>query len=271
MLLENKIDPEIRIRIITKAETCESVLLLYYHAYKGRLLNGLIHNIGSPLQSVMFLFEFLETKNFGGGDKELREIVDSQLTVVSRELQGVAETFENFRILERMVESYERTLNLPDFLRLFSKVLWTDLFFKHNVKLSIKSDLHFIVPDMPSRIICLIFVEIVRNALKALKRTEGSRKLEFVLNVADDRNKVVIKVGDSGCGWSLDTDTSALFQPYHSRWDPLDVSEIEIPSFGLGLHCVRELISFYGGEISLSRYDDMTWVTLVLPFSGECI
>lgn len=269
MLLENGDDRPIKIKIVKESDICESILLLYYYAFKGSLLNGLIHNIGSPLQSVLLLFEFPDLTSILGRGRGLEETVGSHISAVSTELKGLGETFEDFRMLEQMVETDERTLNIPDFFNLLSKILWADLFFKHNVKLSIKSDFHFMVPDVPSRIMVLVFVELVRNALKALRRTEGSRKLEFVLNVSEAGNKAIIGVGDSGCGWASNTDVSQLFEPYYSGWDPLDTYDSEIPSFGLGLYCIKELLSWYGGEVLIRRDSGTTWATLVVPFSEK--
>lgn len=244
----------------------EELLFIYYQAFKGRLLNGLIHNIGSPLQSLMFFVEIMKME-----DKFFRKLenLQSRLDSVYHDLNVIINTFNDFRMLDQLVDSMEKNLNFPDFFWLFSRVLKTDLFFKHNVSLEVRSNVRLAYLGVPSRIFVLIFVELVNNALKSLKRVEGSKRLVFYLEVPDEQERAIIGIGDSGYGWDSSHDVSILFHPLYFSWDPLKKGIYqEVPSFGLGLSCVRELCSKYEIDISLKRLDNMSWVRLTLPVYG---
>ncbi|MCX7822282.1 MAG: ATP-binding protein [Syntrophobacterales bacterium] len=249
--------------LTTKDETlgldrCESILFVYYQAFKGRLLNGLIHNIGSPLQSLVFFLEFLEI--------ESPKTFQSQFRDVSSQLGSIISYFDDFRYFDKMAHSPEMNLDIYGFYQLFSKILKADLFFKHSVSLEIQSSVGITLLEMPSKVFVLIFVELVNNALKALRKVEGEKKLIFKLNVTESKNSIIVGVGDSGCGWDVSLDSSTFFKPSYSFWPFFDTKVSEIPSFGMGLFCVKKLLVEYGGSISLTRSSEgMSWVELILP------
>jgi len=250
--------------IIAKVHNSEEILLLYYYAFKGKLLDGLIHNIGSPLQSVMFLMELMESSENVPSD--FAKIVGSKLELVSREVRTVADTLNDFRFFHQLAESKEGTLNVSEFYHLFARILKADLFCKHNVSISIESTLRVAIPKMPSRIFVLIFVELVRNALKAIKSTGNRGIMKFQLdNDPMSGDRIIVRVGDTGCGLIAEVDLHTFFKPSYSSWNLSGKDVTEMPSFGLGLYCVRDLLSFYGGEISLKRDADFTWAEAIIP------
>jgi signal transduction histidine kinase len=250
--------------VIAKIHNSEEILLLYYYAFKGKLLDGLIHNIGSPLQSVMFFMEFMESSRNAPSD--FAKIVESKLELVSQEVRIVADILSDFRSFQQLAESKEAILNIPEFYHLFARILRADLFCKHNVSISIESTLRVAIPRMPSRIFVLIFVELVRNALRAIKSTGNKGMMKFQLD--DDpmsRDRIIVRVGDTGCGLTTGVDLHTLFKPSYSSWNLSKKDVMGMPSFGLGLYCVRDLLFSYGGEISLRRDADFTWAEVIIP------
>lgn len=249
-----------QMKVSLDIESCETILFMYYQMFKGRLLNGLIHNVGSHLQSIIFLVQLLDVE-----DNRSSEGSQTHINAIYNALNNISDIFDDFRILDQMTDNREKTLNLGEVYRLFSRILKADLFFKHNISLEIRSGGESIFPEIPSRMFLLVFVELVNNALKALSRVDGEKKLIFDVRITGEQQTAVIRIGDSGCGWSSDADPLDFFKPSYFFWPPVEVRVGEKPSLGLGLYCARELVGQYGGTISLSRSDSISWVELTLP------
>ncbi|MEJ5300860.1 MAG: ATP-binding protein [Thermodesulforhabdaceae bacterium] len=251
-------------KAVAEIHDSEAILLLYYYAFKGKLLSGLIHNVGSPLQSVMFLVELMgSTVNLLS---DFDETAKPKLDIISREVKIIADTFSDFRILQQLADSEEEVLDVCEFYHLITRILKADIFCKHNVSISIKSSLRVAIPQMPSRVFVIMFVELVRNALKAIKSSSDKGGVEFCIDPSTlSKHEIIVRVIDTGCGWDPDFDSSLLFQPSYSSWDFPKEDFDEIPSFGLGLCCIQDLLSIYGGSISVNRDNNFTQVEMKIP------
>ncbi len=249
----------------------ETVLTLYFRAFQGSLLHGVIHNLSTPLQSLMFLLSFLSREVSPTGQVEGTSECGSQelsrkIVMMEEEVSKMCRICEEFRLLDQMVVHETPMVNIPECFGVFSKVLNANLFVKHFVRLSIRGDEGINVISIPARVFTLIFTELVQNAISALKRVEHGRKMMVFRARRDEiRGEVRIEVGDNGCGWHPSQDATSFFAPSVSRWPHLgEGCEDECAHVGMGLFCVRGMLRQYHGEIELFRQGDFTWASCAM-------
>lgn len=164
---------------------------------------------------------------------------------------------------------------------------------------------HQVMGPQKGPLSCCDIVEVVKTAAESVIRTSEKREtayelsfesvapvfgnrdrlifamqqvLENAFKFTDDGGKVTVLVFGSGCEIKvMVTDTGCgiaerelpkVFEQFY-QIDPDTTGQI--PGFGLGLFCVREILKQHGGTVSMtSQPGQGTTVTIILNSSEEC-
>ncbi len=207
------------------------------------LVNGLAHNLKSPLANILgYLCLLREECAISSHDpqdekaewialmidscEKIRQIIDTMLERASNRESEEKVWINVNRLLEREVMFME-----------------SDLFFKHQIAKELVLD-----PDQPSFLgsyaeLSQVVENILRNAREAMQDS-AEKKLKVVSSVSD--GSIVIEITDSGEG--MDTATaSRIFDPYFSTKRGRSM----IGGSGLGLSYSKTVIEGMGGSISV--------------------
>ncbi len=235
-----------------KINKCYEILKLYYDAFKGDLLWGVIHNISTPLQNIRFALDFVK-----------KDLDITYLNLVEGELSRVFDVLEDFKNIEIFLAERHNNFTFEEVFALISKVLRSDLFFKHHVSLTIDMRENPFLPFHPQEFV-LIFIELVRNALTALRFVDAPRELIF--SVWTDPSSLIFGVGDNGCGWSDETEVMSFFEPGFRNWPEGKHLDYEVGiSLGMGLYCVKKLLEKHNSRVELVRSKGISWAYVNVP------
>jgi len=115
-------------------------------ASMGKLMNGLIHNLNSPLQNIGMDIELaaMYLKNTEQAVKEITEKLNSRIERMEKEFERINQILKRGAINIQMDEYYLKSMTLTLFLQQVMKMLEANLYFKHNVKKEIN-----LIPDLP--------------------------------------------------------------------------------------------------------------------------
>jgi signal transduction histidine kinase len=252
-------------------DRCFRELVRYYrHSSCGQLSRGLIHQMNSPLQVLLFQLELLEQRS----QEELRILLEvgnpsgEKLQALQRYRQQKTRQFrlelENIRTLARRVVlqgSYEEDadcvdIDLNELYRRELDLYLAQPFFRHKVEKS----LHFQEGLPRLRGHYLDFSQSFRNLLEnALEAMEGSERCCLTVATALEDGRLILHVGDTGPGISPKI-RSRVFEPFFTT-----KGNRSHPRAGLGLFMARRLLAPYDGEIRLDSVPGETWATVSLP------
>ena len=115
-------------------------------ASMGKLMNGLIHNLNSPLQNIGMDIELtaMYLKNTNQEVKEITEKLNSRIERMENEFERINQILKRGTINTHMDEYYLNSMTLTLFIQQVIKMLEANLYFKHNVKKEIQ-----LIPDLP--------------------------------------------------------------------------------------------------------------------------
>jgi signal transduction histidine kinase len=131
-----------------------------------------------------------------------------------------------------------------------------------------KTDCHRVVLDLPKLPLIMAEHDRITFALQqvldnAFKFSHPGDAVSVVLAQQDEAIRIVVH--DYGCGIRKDELPKIFDMSY--QIDP-DVTG-QVPGFGLGLFCAREIIRQHGGSITVESREGMgTDVIILLPYSG---
>ena len=104
-------------------------------------------------------------------------------------------------------------------------------------------------PDRISQVLLNLYL----NAIEAMP---AGGTLTLTLTQADDREGLVIRIGDTGCGIDPE-DLNHMFDPYYTT---------KASGTGLGLAIVHNIVEAHGGDIRVaSQPDQGTQISIFLP------
>ncbi len=249
-------------------------------SHEGKLVRGLIHNLGTPLQNVSMLIEMLDREDaqltrliHGSGQPELvREWERAHVTRrqrvqrLSQQIDVIASILRDFMDLLSMEES-DSEVDLRAALEKLGKVFHADLFFKHQVRLELRlSDESFVVP-IPGRYIIPALMHLFHNALTALK---ASPQKQLIIECQRVGGSVRVLFRDSGCGLAEGSSEDGIFDLFCTHW-PEETGGLPDCErhFGIGLYAVRRLLDPYGVKANLKRQGNETWAMLEIPAAPQ--
>lgn len=243
----------------------------------GLQVQGIIHNISTPLSVISSRAEYLAQKI-----QELlvkKELRENQLLTenLSKRLTEIQIILKNAQKIAQIISSIqeksykEQLTNLQplDIKQLLEEELdffQSDLYFKHNIETRF-----FPAPNLPK--VCMIYSHlsqmldnIIKNAIEAMYNSPVKK-----LNITTEENEqqIMIRIQDTGCGIAQ-KNLKKIFTPHFSTKLHQANNELGIPQggSGLGLSTCMQLIKLYGGDILVkSTLHQGSEFTLVIPKS----
>jgi PAS domain S-box-containing protein len=214
----------------------------------GRLAEGIVHNINSPLNTIVGYAQLLKRKHPDNTD--IDKILNSggNIANIVRKLL--------MKIKEDSI-SMMRPVDINEVIEQELDVCQHDIFYAHNVTL--KKELtelqHTINASHGDISICI--ANLIHNAIQAMEKSP--EKILSVKSYQKDKNICII-ISDTGKGIAKE-DIDKIFAPEYSTKSSEDGE-----GFGLGLAISKSLIEKYQGFIRVeSEIDVGSCFTICLP------
>lgn len=221
-------------------------------AVMGELIQGVCHNLNSPLGVVVGHLDLLKLHlDSNEGPTIPREQVESSIQKIDEATNRIRQIVDNLMVKSRMEgETLRQRIAIDKGVRQEMDFLHADAFLKHNVSYSLDSE-----ENLPELVLnyadfSQIFGNLVRNALDAMRDVSQPR-LEVSTRYDREQDAILLEVHDNGPGVEDDLKES-IFQPFFTTKKPVEVDQgsDEAPrGTGLGLHSVVQLLRPYKGEI----------------------
>ncbi|MCB2226849.1 MAG: HAMP domain-containing histidine kinase [Desulfarculaceae bacterium] len=235
----------------------------------GSLAAGLMHNLAGPLSVIRSSAEMMNTllgrlaeeepemaermNNWPptlrrGGDKIIAQV--DQIAATTRDL--LAKISGDSR-------RQHQSLDLNEILRTELAFLRNDLNIKHGVEFQVNLD-----PALPMiKGLYSDFSQALRNVLlNAVEATLGQKERRLGVLTCRNQGWVEVCVSDNGQGIPPEV-RPRIFEPFFSHGKH---SEDQV---GLGLHSVRQLLSYYGARYQIDSNPQGTEFTVRLPREAE--
>lgn len=215
------------------------------NAKNDKFAANITHELKTPLTSIIGFIELL--KKGGGKNKETREYF---YDVIDSEAQRLLHLIDDMLLLSQ-VENGKNTPGLTqkcDVKKEINTVLksLTPIAQNKNIKLSVNIEEGLAVVACDSRLQQL-FSNLVSNAIK-YNKPNGS----IYINAYSKNGKTTISVKDTGIGIKPDY-INKIFDRFY-RINSADNDNI--PGNGLGLSIVKDIVTLYGGNISVNSQID---------------
>jgi len=192
----------------------------------------LTHEIKNPLTPIMLSAERIRRKFLSVLEGKDKEIIDETTSVIIKsadEIKGIVNELTKLTQLSRtkgmdnINEIIIETINI--YKNLFPNIDFK--FFESNIPMC----------TIDREGIKRVMVNLITNAAKAIGESKGT--IEISTNYSVNKNNVIIRVADSGCGIA-DEDKEKIFDPYFTK---------DKDGTGLGLAIVQSIILEHNGRI----------------------
>ena len=168
--------------------------------------------------------------------------------------------------LMKFVEAYRSFTTLPDpniqaieLNRLFSSVEKLLVQEAKDTKFFFQFNSNNLVIHADSQLIENTLINLIKNAIESFQADcAGQIKLEAVTGQSENKNFVILKVGNDGAEIPEDIRTK-IFIPFYST---------KKGGTGIGLSLARQIMQQHGGAIELESSKGWTEFRLVFPISG---
>ncbi|MCB0283114.1 MAG: HAMP domain-containing histidine kinase [Calditrichae bacterium] len=208
----------------------------------GRLTSGMLHNLNTPISIIQGNAELLNIKY-----PDLQEIgmIIRQVERVNELVQEVGTKSKN------NLNEHPVAFSLNDLIENELKILEANLYFKHNVHVSLELDKNLKKITAIYSEYALIVSALIKNAIDAMYKME-KRDLEIITKNAE--NGSIFSVKDSGVGMSEKV-IERIFEPFYSgKPHPADVTvnAKEPRGVGIDLFLVNLLIQKYNFKMDIN-------------------
>lgn len=215
----------------------------------GRRVEGVVHNMNSPLNSILGYAQLVK-KEYPNNDD------------VDKIIEAAKNISQSIKTLLRKVQqdniSMMRPIDINQLIEQELELLKHNLFFKHYVVLE-KS----LLKELPTvkavySDISQSFTNLVNNAIEAM---QDSKERNIWVRTYQTSYFIAIEVRDSGEGIE-ERYHSTIFEPYFTS-----KKEKEQGGFGLGLAICKNVVDRYGGYITVrSESGKGSTFTVFLPY-----
>ncbi|MEQ1875934.1 MAG: HAMP domain-containing sensor histidine kinase [Bdellovibrionia bacterium] len=222
----------------------------------GQLTSGIMHDIKTPLQSMVTAMHLADRYTSDHPKRQARlenllEMCKANLPIIGRIIET---TLDGSRQIQITKERKDLVTTVRDAVQ-FHK----DLLDLRNADLNIDSPDELSVPHDTIQVTRVIS-NLIKNGLEATATTSGKPRLSISLKQNDE--SVVILIDDNGPGVS--TTSEKLFRAFRSS---------KVHGSGLGLHISRKIIAAHHGSIVASNTSSLGGarfeIQLPLNDSGE--
>jgi PAS domain S-box-containing protein len=199
----------------------------------GRKVEGIVHNINSPLNSILGYAQLLKKEH--KDNEDIAKIIDAGKKI-ARNVKGLLTKVKQSNI------SSVRPIKINELIDQELDFCEHNLFFKHYVTL--EKNFQEDIPKFNATYsdISLCIANIINNAIEALKNSEDK-----ILQVRtySHNNMIAIEIEDSGEGIK-EKDIPKIFESYFSTKTGKDGT-----GFGLGLAISKSVVEKYNGYITV--------------------
>jgi two-component system NtrC family sensor kinase len=215
----------------------------------GRLAASVAHDINNPLSSILTYLYLL--KQDTGPDAQMTE----DLTLIERQVNVIANLVKQLRDFSKPTQQQRRAIALQDVIDDVIMLTSKDLE-KRNIEVAghyspALPDVHAAADQMSE-----ILLNMVVNARDAMP--DGGK---LTLEAYPEDDSVVLKVTDTGCGMSQETQ-DRIFEPFFTTKGE--------EGTGLGLSICYRIIQEHDGQIAVeSEVGSGTTFTITLPQAKE--
>ncbi|MEG4811074.1 hybrid sensor histidine kinase/response regulator [Microcoleus sp. F8-D3] len=227
----------------------------------GRLTQGMVHNLKSPLQVIQTSVDLIETKA-----TQIQE--DSLFNYTKYIFQAVTKINQIMDTLMMKSRNEQKQdlhpVNINDLVQREIQLLEGNLYFKNKIRKKCFYDEQITSIPLIYSYLSQVFYNLINNAMDAMWEKK-SREITIVTR-QDDSN-IYMDIADTGCGISPE-DLSKIFDPFYTSKPPKgeEKAEGEPTGTGLGLYTCIELLKPFHGEIAISSNVGQGSVfTVVLP------
>ncbi|HNX00521.1 MAG TPA: HAMP domain-containing sensor histidine kinase [Candidatus Cloacimonadota bacterium] len=213
-----------------------------------RSLEGLIHNINTPLNTIIGYVQILLRES--PDSKALQKIMESGFQIDSF-LRSILDNIEKSRTL------FPVMVDINQLIQNELEICRNNLFFKHNVRVEENFATDIPPINMLYSDLCFIIDAILWNAIESMQETENrilyisTQKMETYFNIT---------IKDTGCG-IVSGNLPFIYEFGYTTKDVQNTSHL-----GLGLSFARQTIYDLKGKINIQSEDKVgTTVSIDLP------
>jgi len=227
----------------------------------GRLTQGMVHNLKSPLQVMQTSVDLIETKATKINDYSFFSYTKYILQAITK----VNQIMDTLMVKSRKEQEQDLQLvNINELVQREIQLLEGNMYFKNKIKKKYFYDDK--LPNIPLiySYISQVFYNLINNAMDAMW-DKKSRELTIVTR--QDESKIYLEIADTGCGIAPE-DFSKIFDPFYTSKPAKgeEQKEGEPTGTGLGLYTCIELLKPFKGEIAISsNLGKGSIFTVVLP------
>ena len=242
--------------VVLVIEDLSELLAAQRAAAWSEVARRMAHEIKNPLTPIQLSAERI-AKNYkriarngdrnGNGflddsldEQRVGEVIAECTETISREVAGLKAMVDEFSRFARLPAIKLDTANLNEIIRQ-AVGLYEDRLDGTTINISLTEDLPSSMLDVEQ--IKRVFVNLIDNAVDALRHTDSPRTISIVTRHDTDRSLLIAEVADTGRGIESG-DFKRLFQPYFSRRDG---------GTGLGLAIVQRIIHEHQGRIRAEK------------------
>ncbi len=214
----------------------------------GKLLVGVVHNLNSPLNSIVGYSQFL--KEDFPDNKDIDRLHQSAIKI-SGMVKGLLNKNRNEN------RSMPQNINVNEVINDELEMCEHNLFFKHYIVVNKELSNNIKYTNAVYSDISLCVANILNNAIDAM---QYSVTKELTIKSFMQENYVVIQISDSGCGISEDNLDKIFDINFSSKLDN------DNGGYGLGLALTKAIIEKSNGKIEVSStINKGTTFTLYFP------
>ncbi|MGB8690117.1 MAG: hybrid sensor histidine kinase/response regulator [Microcoleus sp.] len=227
----------------------------------GRLTQGMVHNLKSPLQVIQTSVDLIETK----ATKIQEDSFSNYTKYIIQSVTKINQIMDTLMIKSRKEQNQDLQLvNINDLVQRELQLLEGNLYFKNKIKKKYVFDEQIDSIPLLYSYISQVFYNLINNAMDSMweKKTR-----ELTIVTRQDESKIYMDLADTGCGIAPE-DLSKVFDPFYSSKPPKgeEKKEGEPTGTGLGLYTCIELLKPFNGEIAISsNLGKGSVFTVVLP------
>jgi signal transduction histidine kinase len=247
----------------------------YYGLYLLGVLQGIVHNLNGPLQILYIRTEQLE-RNL----HRLKDVAQSQqLADVEDLAYGIEEKIKSSLlslddlnaqlrnltsdlVIER--DSGIEDVNINQVIEECLFLLNANMFFKHTVNKTIKTEDALPVLRGRKMDFCVIVLNLLQNSLEAMVDAQDKH---LTIESFSQGGKVIIRIQDTGCG-ILEQDREHIYKVCFTTKNRVGNKGRSDEHPGLGLSLVSLLVEDYNGFVTCESVPGETTFTVQIPLSG---
>ncbi len=230
-------------------------------AIVGRLTQGIIHNLRTPLQTIFLYRDLAETLSKEPSKQSLFNFIRK----MAQAAEQINQLMDNLMYKSRLDQTREIVpIQINDFLQRELDLYNANFYFKYNIKKQYLFDKTLPTLLLVYSDISLVFDNLINNALDAMWNQKNQ---ELIIITRQDKERVYIDFKDTGCGIAPEH-LSMIFEPFYTSKPAKGEEKVagEPTGTGLGLHTCQEILNTFGAELLVrSKVDLGSVFTVILP------